>query len=167
MQFYDTAGQEKYDAITKAHYRKSMGALVCYSVADLKSFQAVDKWIRQVKENAGPHCSIVLVGTKCDIEDSKREVQHEAGKRLSEFYGIEFFEVSALHNRNVSDCIQTLARLMILEYEAHNEGRGSKGGGRPRTEIDGRRMPGDTDGGFTLGCCGTRRPRDDESGGCC
>ena len=109
----------------------------------------------------------MLVGTKCDIEDSKREVQHEAGKRLSEFYGIEFFEVSALHNRNVSDCIQTLARLMILEYEAHNEGRGSKGGNRPRTEIDGRRMPGDTDGGFTLGCCGTRRPRDDESGGCC
>lgn len=144
-----------------------MGALVCYSVADLKSFQAVDKWIRQVKENAGPHCSIVLVGTKCDIEDSKREVQHEAGKRLSEFYGIEFFEVSALHNRNVSDCIQTLARLMILEYEAHNDERGGKAGGRPRTEIDqGRRMPGDSEGGFTLGCCGTRRPRD-EAGGCC
>jgi len=35
LSFYDTAGQEKYDAITKAHYRKAMGALVCYSVTDL------------------------------------------------------------------------------------------------------------------------------------
>ena len=45
VSFYDTAGQEKYDAITTAHYRKSMGALVCYSVTDRSSFDAMPKWI--------------------------------------------------------------------------------------------------------------------------
>lgn len=45
ISFYDTAGQEKYDAITTAHYRRAVGALVCYSVADRASFEAVPKWI--------------------------------------------------------------------------------------------------------------------------
>ena len=31
---YDTAGQEKYVAITTGYYRKAMGALVVYSVTD-------------------------------------------------------------------------------------------------------------------------------------
>ena len=56
ISFYDTAGQEKYDAITVAHYRKAMGALVVYSVSDRESFIAVDKWITQIQENAGPLC---------------------------------------------------------------------------------------------------------------
>ena len=38
ISFYDTAGQEKYDAITVAHYRKSMGAIVAYSVTDRETF---------------------------------------------------------------------------------------------------------------------------------
>ena len=45
ISFYDTAGQEKYDAITTAHYRRAMGALVVYSVTDRASFEAVPKWI--------------------------------------------------------------------------------------------------------------------------
>ena len=31
-QLWDTAGQEKYRAITVAHYRKALGALVVYDV---------------------------------------------------------------------------------------------------------------------------------------
>lgn len=45
VSYFDTAGQEKYDAITTAHYRKAMGAVVVYSVTDRDSFLAVDKWV--------------------------------------------------------------------------------------------------------------------------
>jgi Rab family protein len=31
-QLWDTAGQEKYRAITVAHYRKALGALVVYDI---------------------------------------------------------------------------------------------------------------------------------------
>ena len=44
ISFYDTAGQEKYDAITFAHYRRSMGAIVAFSVTDRVSFESVKKW---------------------------------------------------------------------------------------------------------------------------
>ena len=100
ISFYDTAGQERFDAITKAHYRKAMGALVCYSVTDQDSFIAVEKWIQQIKDNAGPECQIILVGTKKDSLD--RVIPEEEGAMLAEHYEIDFFEVSANKNTNVN-----------------------------------------------------------------
>ena len=45
VHFFDTAGQERYSAIATSHYRKAFGALVCYSVSDRESFEAVEAWI--------------------------------------------------------------------------------------------------------------------------
>ena len=45
IDFYDTAGQEKYDAIATSHYRNAFGALVVYSVTDRESFEAAGNWI--------------------------------------------------------------------------------------------------------------------------
>ena len=67
MNFVDTAGQEKFDAITTAHYRKAIGALVVYSVTDRASFDAVDKWVNDVREFSGPNCQIVLAANKVDV----------------------------------------------------------------------------------------------------
>ena len=44
----DTAEQERYGAITTAHYRKAWGAIVVYSVTDRASFDNVDRWIEAV-----------------------------------------------------------------------------------------------------------------------
>jgi len=41
---WDTAGAEKYKAITTAHYRKSEGALLFYDLCDKTSFDNVLSW---------------------------------------------------------------------------------------------------------------------------
>lgn len=94
VSFYDSAGQEKFDAITASHYRNAMGALIAYSVTDRKSFQAVEKWIEQVHTNAGPNCSIVIVANKTDVPFNERDVTLEEGDQLAEKHGLEFYEVS-------------------------------------------------------------------------
>jgi small GTP-binding protein len=40
-QLWDTAGTEKYRAITVAHYRKALGALVVYDISKRQSFEHV------------------------------------------------------------------------------------------------------------------------------
>ena len=157
MQFHDTAGKEKFNALAISHYRKCKGALVCYSVTDLNTFQAVDKWINLVKENAGSQCPIILVGTRCDVDKSQREVQYDAGKRLAGFYGIDFFEVSVLNDYNVQEVISALARLMISEYETNIA---TKGGKKRMTEIgNDASFPDEVQGSFSLDCCGRGRGR--------
>ncbi|CAM9738752.1 unnamed protein product, partial [Scytosiphon promiscuus] len=72
LQIWDTAGQERFRNITSAYYRGSMGILLVYDVADLKSFRNVSNWMRQIELNASPDVNITLVGNKCDVGDDER-----------------------------------------------------------------------------------------------
>ena len=44
-QIWDTAGQEKYRAITVAHYRKALGALIVYDITRRQTFENVKFWL--------------------------------------------------------------------------------------------------------------------------
>ena len=45
---WDTAGQEEFDAITKAYYRGAQACVVAFSTTDRHSFEAVRKWKKKV-----------------------------------------------------------------------------------------------------------------------
>jgi Rab family protein len=47
-QLWDTAGQEKYRAITVAHYRKALGALIVYDITKRSSFENVKFWLESL-----------------------------------------------------------------------------------------------------------------------
>lgn len=41
---WDTAGQEEFDAITKAYYRGAQACVLAFSMTDRDSFEAVHSW---------------------------------------------------------------------------------------------------------------------------
>ena len=47
---WDTAGQEEFDALTRAYYRGAHGAILAFSSTDLQSFEAVDSWRSKVSQ---------------------------------------------------------------------------------------------------------------------
>ena len=49
LMLWDTAGQEEFDAITKAYYRGAQACVVAFSTTDRSSFEAVRKWKKKVK----------------------------------------------------------------------------------------------------------------------
>lgn len=46
---WDTAGQEEFDAITKAYYRGAQACVLAFSSTDRSSFEAIHSW--KVKVN--------------------------------------------------------------------------------------------------------------------
>ena len=46
---WDTAGQEEFDAITKAYYRGAQACVVAFSTTDRASFDAVVRWKNKVR----------------------------------------------------------------------------------------------------------------------
>ena len=68
-QLWDTAGQEKYRAITVAHYRKAVGCLVVYDVTNRKTFTDVKYWLDSLMDSAEQEIQIMLVGNKVDLVD--------------------------------------------------------------------------------------------------
>lgn len=49
---WDTAGQEEFDAITKAYYRGAQACVLAFSTTDRMSFEAVKDWKMKVREMA-------------------------------------------------------------------------------------------------------------------
>ena len=66
-QIWDTAGLERYRAITSAHYRRSIGALLVYDITNEESFSVCNRWIEELKNKAEPDVVIMLVGNKLDL----------------------------------------------------------------------------------------------------
>ena len=52
----------------------------------------------------------ILVGNKCDMDESKRRVQTSEGEALAAEFGIPFFETSAMANINVDTAFTHIAK---------------------------------------------------------
>lgn len=69
--FRDTAGQERFRTITTAYYRGSMGIMLVYDVTNEKSFENIKNWIRNIEENASADVEKMILGNKCDLNESR------------------------------------------------------------------------------------------------
>ena len=84
-QLWDTAGQEKYRAITVAHYRKALGCLIVYDITNRKTFQNLKYWLTTLLDSAEQDICIMLVGNKLDLveEDPRaRQVSQQEAMQL-------------------------------------------------------------------------------------
>lgn len=61
-QIWDTAGQERYKAITNAYYRGAVGAMLIYDITKSKTFENMEKWIRELREYADTNVVAMLIG---------------------------------------------------------------------------------------------------------
>lgn len=120
LQVWDTAGQERFRTITTAYYRGAMGIMLVYDVSNMKSFENISNWIRNIEMHATSDVELMILGNKCDIAD-KRQVSKERGEQLALQHSIKFMETSAKANINIEDAFTTLARDIKLKVEKRIE----------------------------------------------
>jgi Ras-related protein Rab-1A len=116
LQIWDTAGQDRFRAITKNYYKGAHGIILLYDVTNTQSFNNIKNWISQIKENTTEKVKICLVGNKCDM-DGNRKILYEDGEKLAEENGIKFIETSAKNNLNVEETFKYLIE-EIYSYHA-------------------------------------------------
>jgi GTPase SAR1 family protein len=77
---WDTAGSERYRAMTTNHYRSAVGALLVYDISNEESFNNLYYWLEELRKNLDPTALIALCANKVDImfsQPEKREVLRE------------------------------------------------------------------------------------------
>ena len=100
---WDTAGQEKFQNIAKQYYKGANGVLLIYDICCKKSFERVEFWLKELKENNRiDELYIYLVGNKVDMED-KREISTEKGEQYAKDNNINFIEVSAKTGKGINE----------------------------------------------------------------
>mgnify|MGYP002627447544 CR=1 FL=1 len=108
LQVWDTAGQERFRNVTKSYFQSSHGLLVVYDITDRESFEKINFWMDNIKNNAPENAKLILVGNKCDLAD-ERKVTIEDGENKARNYNIKFFEASAKDGTNVNELFFYLA----------------------------------------------------------
>jgi len=109
LQIWDTAGQERFRTITVSYFKGAHAILLVYDVTDRDTFENIQQWVQQIRENADERVRLVLVANKSDREDA-RAVATDEGEELARQYGVQFFETSAKDNKNVDECFAAIAR---------------------------------------------------------
>lgn len=111
LQLWDTAGQERFRSLIPSYIRDSRVAIVVYDITKKKSFEFIDKWIEDVKNERGEENVILcIVGNKTDLSD-ERQVSTEEGEQKAKILGAKIFmETSTKAGYNVKNLFKKIAK---------------------------------------------------------
>merc|ERR1711990_1008194 len=128
-QIWDTAGRERYRAITSAYYRGAVGALLVYDIAKHLTYENVERWLRELRDHADQNIVIMLVGNKSDLRHL-RAVPTDEAKAFAEKNNLSFIETSALDSTNVETAFHNILTEIyrIVSTRAPSDSSGGLGG---------------------------------------
>jgi len=139
MGLWDTAGSERYEAMTKMYYRSASAAIICYDISSLASFEKARFWVSELLRNE-ENCRIFLCGTKLDLagedfydttrfrairrditrRESSRQVKKRTAEGLAEEVGaVGVWEVSSKEGWGVHDLLHEV----VMDWIAQGEKR--------------------------------------------
>ena len=111
LNILDTAGQEDFSCMRDAYMRQGQGFLLVFSLADEKSFDAINGFIEQIRETSErKDVPIVVCANKADIVPWK--VAEDDIKSYCDSVGVKYFTTSAKTGQNVYDSFAELVRMM-------------------------------------------------------
>ena len=126
---WDTAGQEKYRALTKFFYKDAAIAIMVYDITRRESFDEVSNyWSTQVRECASESLIIGIAGNKSDLFDQE-QVKEMEGKTLAKELGAVYQLTSAMNGSGIITLFQKLGS----EYLTYHKRR-------PSQQSDARRQ---------------------------
>ena len=132
VQLWDTAGQDKFRAITRNYYKGARGIILMYDVTNTKSYENIKKWINEIKEEISEKVTIVLIANKID-NLGERKISKEQGEKLANEYSVPFFETSAKTGQGVNESVFFLVQKIVeADPEIKNKGKKLKSKGKAK-----------------------------------
>ncbi|XP_076372676.1 ras-related protein Rab-24-like isoform X2 [Tachypleus tridentatus] len=111
MGVWDTAGSERYEAMSRIYYRGAKAAIVCYDLTEDSSFERAKFWVNELKKYE-ENCKIYLCGTKKDLvqEDRQmRKVDYHITTDYADEMGAELYETSS----KTGECVEKTEELTL------------------------------------------------------
>ena len=93
LHLWDTAGQEKFQAIVTSYFRDLDVAIIIFDMTNINSFNNLDKWVNLVSFiNKNENLLIYLVGHKIDCKE--REILNSTINKKVKFFDCKYFETT-------------------------------------------------------------------------
>ena len=120
VQLWDTAGQEKYKAITKNLFLKVQAALIVYDITNEETFNNLKTWVRSIKEECGKQIQMLIIGNKNDLNE-ERVVDKNIAMEYAKEEKIDYLETSSKTGDNIQKAITLLCEKVLENTEFTND----------------------------------------------
>ena len=94
LDIWDTIGQERFRSLSSLFLKNANIIVLVYSIASLKSFEALDYWFNLYKELYGSDIVLGVAGNKSDLF-LQEEVPEEKGRKYAQDHNAIFSLLSA------------------------------------------------------------------------
>ena len=112
LKIWDTCGEEKFKSITRQYYKDANGVILLYDLSDKKTFDSLNNWLKEIRNNAPKYCSIIVVGNKADLE---RKVSNDDAMTFAKNENVSYLEVSAKNGINIELIFEKLSKEMVIK----------------------------------------------------
>ncbi|KAH7826477.1 Rab6b [Monocercomonoides exilis] len=112
LHLWDTAGQERFKALIPSYLRDTSAAIVLYDITRRPSFDNVESWIDQVRNERGENALIYIVGAKTDLS-SQRAVTTNEGEEFARKLQCQFYEVSSRTGEGVDELFRVVSASLV------------------------------------------------------
>lgn len=121
LQIWDTCGQEVYRSLIKSFYHNSSLGILVYSIDNKNSFDNLDSWLNEIKNEGNPDINIFLIGNKVDLEN-QRIITKEMAENFCKNNKINFFlETSAKTGFNAENVFVEASKLLYQQHLEHKD----------------------------------------------
>ena len=156
IHFWDTAGQERFKSLIPSYIKDCQIAILVYDMTNPSSFDNIDTWYENIKQQRGDDIILGLIGNKIDLEG--RQIQTKDGFKKAESIGAMFQECSAKSGENIKDFFKlVLGTLIDAAENKENNGQdltGEEIGVNLESGKNGKLKKDKTGNDRTRGCCG-------------
>ena len=115
LQIWDTCGQEMYRSLVQGFYRNTSLALIVYDVNQKKTYDALDIWLKDIRQHTEQELPIFIAGNKSDLE---KVVPSEEAKIFAVSNRTKYFtECSAKNGYNVKEIFYEAAKYLYKTYK--------------------------------------------------
>ena len=129
LEIWDTAGQEKFNSMTKLFVKNSKIIILVYNVTSLKSFEALNYWYDFIEKELGENIILGLAGNKTDLifeEGYEEEVSSEKGKEFARKIKASFALISAKESsKEITDLFNILLNKYLETQEYNDNSKGT------------------------------------------
>ena len=131
LKFWDTAGQEQFNAISTMYYQNAVGALLVYDTSIFETFEKVKQWVITLQEAVGKDIIFVIAGNKMDLIDKNIMDQQKA--EIDSYCAKEkckHFYTSAKTGFQLDEVFQTLINSVLNKVNSSTGGTTGKRRGK-------------------------------------
>ena len=116
--FWDTAGQEKFNCLVPIYLRGSDICLLAFSLTDNITFEHIPKWLRIIQDECSD-ATVILVGCKSDLLDPERPIIIDKPYVTAKYPTYEYMETSAFNGNGIKELFDTISYIILDKHESN------------------------------------------------